>query len=57
MILLALPPMLQALSDDTFIAVVHRVIIDATLEVFGQVDFRDMVARGMVGIFLPVPIP
>jgi hypothetical protein len=56
MILLALPPMLQTLSDDTFIAVVHWLIIDASLEVFGQIDFLDMAARVMVGVLIPVPI-
>jgi hypothetical protein len=57
LLLLALPPQLQALPDDTFIAVVHWVIIDAPQEVFGQIDGLDMTTRVMVGIFIPVPIP
>jgi hypothetical protein len=52
----ALPPTPQALANDTFVAVVHRLIIEPPQEVFGQIDFLDVVARVMVGIFIPVPV-
>jgi hypothetical protein len=56
-ILLAPPPLLQALSDDTLVARIHRFIIDTAPEVFRQISLLDMAARILVRILIAAPIP